>query len=196
MRVVLASKNAGKLQEFAYMLADTPLKMQSASAWQVPEVAETANSFVENALLKARAFAKACQLPALADDSGLVVPALGGKPGIHSARFAGTPSNDAANNAKLLAALGDSPQRQAYFHCTLVLVQSYEDPAPIIAQGNWHGEIATKAQGDHGFGYDPLFYLAQYQQTAAQLPAALKNQISHRAQALAQLAQFLNHEHA
>ncbi|MBK8452693.1 MAG: XTP/dITP diphosphatase [Thiofilum sp.] len=191
--VVLASNNQGKVREFAALLADFGYEVINQGQLHVPEAQETGLSFIENALLKARHASRLTGLPALADDSGLVVHALKGAPGIYSARFAGTPTNDAANNAKLLQALADVPteQRTAHFHCCLAWVDHADDPTPLIAEARWQGRILTAPQGNQGFGYDPLFYVPEHDCTAAQMDKALKNQLSHRAQALNLLKQRL-----
>lgn len=188
---LLASGNLGKLKELQQALSDTGLVLQPQSDFAVPEADEDGVTFVENALIKARNAALHTGLPALADDSGLVVPALGGAPGIHSARFSG--EGDAQNNAKLLremlALSGD--QRKAWFVCVLVCVVSAEDPTPIIAEGYWHGHIAKKPSGTSGFGYDPLFQIDPSGRTAAELGAAEKQTLSHRGQAVRILRQKL-----
>lgn len=185
-RLVLASSNTGKLREFNSLLADFGFEVIRQADLGVTDAEETGLSFVENALLKARHASQVTGLAALADDSGLVVDALAGQPGIYSARFAGQPTNDAANNAKLLAALQDVPpeQRSAHFRCCIVLVRYPTDPIPFIAEASWDGVILTAPQGQQGFGYDPLFYVPTHNCTAAELAATEKNQISHRAQAL------------
>ena len=185
-RVVLASGNRGKLAEFKQLLSDCAFDVVAQSALQIPDAEETGLSFVENAILKARNAAQHSGLPALADDSGLEVDALQGAPGIYSARFAGLPSSDALNNRKLLEALADVPvkKRSARYQCVLVFMRHANDPSPLICQGTWAGEILTAPRGDQGFGYDPLFFIPALQQTAAELPAAQKNQLSHRGQAL------------
>jgi XTP/dITP diphosphohydrolase len=143
-------------------------------------------------LIKARAVASATGLAALADDSGLVVPALGGAPGLHSARYAGTHGDDQANNHKLIADLATESERGAYFYCAIVFLLHSEDPTPVIATARWHGQIIDTPQGDHGFGYDPHFYLPELQQTSAQLPREQKNALSHRGQAIARLVADLS----
>lgn len=192
-RLVLASSNAGKLREFNSLLADFGFEVVPQADLGVSDAEETGLSFVENALLKARHASQATGLAALADDSGLVVDALGGQPGIYSARFAGQPTNNAANNAKLIAALKDVPteQRTAHFRCCIVLVRHPIDPVPLIAEASWAGHILTAPQGQAGFGYDPLFYVPTHQCSAAELASAEKNQISHRGQALQRLRALL-----
>jgi XTP/dITP diphosphohydrolase len=188
-RVVLASGNAGKLRELAALLAPFDVTLVPQGELGVPTVEETGTSFLANALLKARHAAAATRLPALADDSGLEVDALGGRPGVWSARFAGAAASDQDNLKQLLRELKQVPQGQrgARYQCVIVLVRSGEDPQPLVAHGTWEGRIATRARGSGGFGYDPLFVpagLAGNPRTAAQLPAAEKNAVSHRGQAL------------
>ena len=192
-RLVLASSNAGKLREFNSLLADFGFEVIRQADLGVTDAEETGLSFVENALLKARHASQITGLAALADDSGLVVDALGGQPGIYSARFAGQPTNDAANNAKLLEALKNVPaeQRTARFHCCIVLVRHPTDPVPLIAEASWEGMILNAIQGQQGFGYDPLFYVPTHRCTAAELEATEKNRISHRGQALQRLRALL-----
>ena len=186
--IVVASGNRGKIAELARTLAPLGVTLRPQDEFGVPEVEETGLSFVENAILKARAAAAHTGLPAIADDSGLTVDALGGAPGVYSARYAGN-EGDAANNAKLLAALAGIPagERGAHFHCALVYVRSGDDPTPVIAEGRWPGRIREAASGDGGFGYDPLFEPEGLAVTAAELPAAEKNRLSHRARASAAL---------
>ncbi|TXH71733.1 MAG: RdgB/HAM1 family non-canonical purine NTP pyrophosphatase [Thiothrix sp.] len=192
-RLVLASSNAGKLREFNVLLADLGFEVLRQADLGVTDAEETGLSFVENALLKARHASLKTGLAALADDSGLVVDALAGQPGIYSARFAGQPTNDAANNAKLLAALKAVPaeQRTARFRCCIVLVRHPTDPVPLIAEASWEGYILTAPQGQQGFGYDPLFYVPSHACTAAELEASEKNRISHRGQAMQRLRTLL-----
>lgn len=192
MRVVLASGNPGKLREFGQMLADSGIELLPLSEFDVEPAAETAPTFVENALAKARQAAGGTGLPAIADDSGLEVDALDGAPGVRSARYAGEPADDAANNRKLLAALEGRPPaaRSARFRAVLVYLRHAADPAPLIVEGVWEGRIAEAPRGSGGFGYDPLFELPDGR-TSAELPAADKNRLSHRGQALAGLRQRL-----
>lgn len=192
-RIVLATGNTGKLREFSAMLTDLGLEFIRQSDLNVPDIPETGLTFVENALLKARNAAQHTGLAAMADDSGLVVDALGGAPGLYSARYAGEPSNDAANNAKLLQALQDIPQtqRSARFYCCIVYLRHANDPTPIIAEAAWEGTILTAAQGQNGFGYDPLFWVPSEQCSSAQLPPEVKNRLSHRGQALRRLHALL-----
>lgn len=194
--VVLASGNAGKLREFNKILIPLAMEVRFQAEFQVPEVAEDGLSFVENAIIKARAASKHTGLPALADDSGLEVDYLHGAPGIYSARYAtsGMDSNsDSKNNAKLLAALSQVPreQRAARFQCVLVFMRHWQDPTPVICQGSWEGEILPAPRGEQGFGYDPLFFLPEYNCTSAELDPEEKNRVSHRAQASARLLKAL-----
>jgi XTP/dITP diphosphohydrolase len=186
-QIVLASNNLGKIKEFQALFKILTIEIVPQSEFNVPEIDEPYTTFFENALHKARHCSYITQLPALADDSGLCVEALNGAPGIYSARYAGEPKNDANNRKKLLKDLENIENRRAYFYCTLVLLQSHLDPAPLFAEGKLYGTIITKELGSNGFGYDQLFYLEQYQQTTAQLDPTLKNQISHRALALKNL---------
>jgi XTP/dITP diphosphohydrolase len=189
--VVLASGNAGKLRELAGIFQPLGLQLLSQAEFDVPEVAETGLSFVENAIIKARAAAAHSGHPAIADDSGLEVDYLEGEPGIHSARYSG--QGDAANNAKLLAALEGVPeaQRSASFQCALVYMRHARDPMPLVCQASWEGRILPAPRGDKGFGYDPLFYVPEQQCSAAELQPGLKNRISHRARASALLLEAL-----
>ena len=186
-KIVLATGNAGKIAELTAIL--TRFDCVSQSTLGIDNIEETGLSFVENALLKARHASRQSGVPALADDSGLVVEALNGAPGIYSSRYAGEQASDADNIVLLLQALQHTPteQRQAFFYCALVIVRHADDPMPIIACGSLKGRIHDKTMGDQGFGYDPVFYLPSHQCTLAQCPATLKNTISHRAKALHQL---------
>lgn len=199
MKLVLASGNRGKLAEFAQLFAGSGIGLVAQGELGVGEVEveETAATFVENALLKARHAARVTGLPALADDSGLCVDALGGAPGLHSARYAGVHGDAAANNAKLLRLLeGVPPERRgAFFICVLVLLEHADDPAPLIAEGRWYGRVLEAPQGAQGFGYDPLFLPEGQTLSAAELDPATKNAQSHRGQALAQLRARLGHRH-
>ena len=190
--LVLASHNAGKLRELQALLGDSVV-IRSISEFTDIEPEETGLSFIENAILKARNACQVSGLPALADDSGLTVDYLQGAPGIYSARYSAT-GGDAGNNQKLLSALQGVPdqQRGAQFICVLALLQHANDPLPIICQGRWQGRILHAAQGENGFGYDPLFYIAEQQCSSAELPSTLKNQLSHRAQAMQLLKQQLS----
>ncbi|MBV8158104.1 MAG: RdgB/HAM1 family non-canonical purine NTP pyrophosphatase [Dyella sp.] len=195
--IVLASSNPGKLAEFSVLLADSGLNVVPQSAYDVSDADETGLTFVENALLKARHAVRISGLPALADDSGLCVEHLRGAPGLYSARYSGTHGDNAANNAKLLQEMKDVPvdQRGAFFICVLVLLQHADDPAPLIAEGRWHGRVLHEQRGVHGFGYDPLFLPDGETVSAAELPPGLKNRISHRGRALAELRQHLTAPH-
>ena len=183
MQTILASNNAKKIAELSAILARFGIEIKAQRDYGIEDVPETGLTFVENALIKARHAARQSGLPAIADDSGLCVPALGGAPGIYSARYSG--EGDAGNNRKLLAALANAQDRRAYYVCLIVYLRHADDPLPIIAQGLWHGTIALEARGDGGFGYDPLFVPAGDSRTAAEYSAAEKNSISHRARALA-----------
>lgn len=187
MRVVLASHNAGKLAELSALLGPLGWSLTDPGALGIPAPDEVRATFIENALDKARHVAAASGLPALADDSGLVVPALGGAPGIHSARYAGTGASDAENNARLLLAIASLDAPAAYYYCALVFVRRPDDPAPVIGIGTWHGSLQKTPSGSGGFGYDPLFRIPELGLTAAELPAARKNRTSHRARAMAEL---------
>lgn len=188
--IILASNNPHKIEELQAILA--PVHCISQSCFGICEVEETGLSFVENALIKARFASRICNKPTLADDSGLVVRALHGEPGIYSARFSGKHATDKDNRDYLLKKLEHVPedQSQAYFYCVIVLMQHAFDPTPIIVCGRWDGFITKQAAGDNGFGYDPIFYLPSYGCTSAELPAKIKNRISHRAQALEQLREI------
>jgi XTP/dITP diphosphohydrolase len=193
-RIVLASSNAGKLAEMHEILGPTGIELVAQTQLGISDADETASTFVENELLKARHAARLSGLPALGDDSGLCVDALGGAPGLYSARYAGEHGNAAANIAKLLDTLRDVPdeQRSAYFHCTIVLVAHAQDPAPLIAEGRWHGQILHAPRGTKGFGYDPVFFDPLLNAGAAELDASVKNRVSHRGQALAKLRALLS----
>ncbi|MGN5513608.1 RdgB/HAM1 family non-canonical purine NTP pyrophosphatase [Xanthomonas gardneri] len=193
-QLVLASGNAGKLEELRAMLADLPLRIVAQGELGVEDVPETGLTFVENALIKARHASAVTGLPALADDSGLIVDALGGAPGLYSARYAGSPTNAQANNAKLLEAMRAVPaeRRGARFYAVIVLLRHPEDPQPLIAEGSWEGVITTEPRGDGGFGYNPVFLDPVYGLTAAEMETALKNRLSHRAVALATLQHKLH----
>jgi XTP/dITP diphosphohydrolase len=194
MKLVLASSNRGKLAEFGALLADSGYDVVPQSQLGVTDAEETGLTFVENALLKARHASRISGLPALADDSGLCVDHLGGAPGLYSARYSGSHGDAAANNAKLLRALEGVPaeRRGAFFICVLVLLRHVEDPAPLIAEGRWHGRILTEGRGTGGFGYNPVFLPDGYAQSVAEMADALKNHLSHRGQALVQLRALLS----
>lgn len=190
-KIVMASNNAGKLKEFASLLGGIGLDVRPQGEFDVPEAEEPFATFVENALAKARHAARLTGLPALADDSGVCVNALGGAPGVYSARYAGEPKSDAANNAKLIRELAAHADKSAYYYCVLVYVRHADDPQPVIADGVWKGEIVEQARGEGGFGYDPYFLLPALGKTAAELSAAEKNAVSHRGQALRALVEKL-----
>ena len=189
MKVVLASSNPGKLSELRALLKPAGLQIVPQDALGVEPPEETGVTFVENALIKARAACAATGLPALADDSGVVVDALGGAPGVRSARYAGDGASDADNLAMLLEALAgvDPPERGAAFVCAIVYLRHVQDPCPIVCEGVWKGRILDAPRGDGGFGYDPVFFVEALNRTAAELSRAEKNAVSHRGQALAQL---------
>ncbi len=193
--LVLASNNAGKLKEIQAVLDDFPCHLQPQKGFFDSEAEETGLTFVENAILKARHAAQLTGLGAIADDSGLEVDCLQGEPGVFSARYAGPSATDADNNQKLVDAIdaalqGDWSQvPTARFHCVIVYLRNAQDPIPLICQGCWEGHIVRSPQGQHGFGYDPHFYVNEFSCTAAELPATTKNSVSHRGQALAQLRQ-------
>ncbi len=193
MKIVLASNNPGKVREIGAMLEDSGIDILPQSDFAVEAVEETGLTFVENALLKARHAAEQSGLPAIADDSGLVVDALNGAPGIHSARYAGEEASDADNVQKLLAALSDVPeaQRTARFVCLMVYLRHAADPLPLICQGIWEGRITTAPAGQGGFGYDPVFFVPEKGCTSAELAAEEKNRLSHRGQALRCLVEAL-----
>ncbi|HSN22348.1 MAG TPA: RdgB/HAM1 family non-canonical purine NTP pyrophosphatase, partial [Usitatibacter sp.] len=190
-KLVIASHNPGKLRELRALLAPLGIEALPQSEFHVTEAEEPHETFLENALAKARNASRATGLPALADDSGLCVAALHGGPGVHSAYYAGKSGSreerDARNNAKLVEALRDRPDRSAFYYCVLILLRAHDDPTPIVADGAWHGEIVLEPRGAGGFGYDPYF-LADSGRTAAELEAGEKNRVSHRARALAALA--------
>jgi len=192
-KLVLASNNAGKVREFQELLAPFHFQIIPQGDLGIPAAEEPHHTFVENALAKARHASAASDLPALADDSGICAHALDGAPGVYSARFAGVDGNSAANNQKLIAVLQDKTDRGAHYVCALVMVNSANDPEPLIVQTRWYGQIVDEAQGDHGFGYDPHFFLPELDSTAAQLDPSEKNLISHRGQALRELIAQLQH---
>lgn len=195
-KIVLATGNQGKVKELASLLAKYQVEIVPQSNFNVPEVPETGTTFVENAIIKARHAAKITGLPAIADDSGLEVDALNGEPGVYSARYASdmleNPS-DNDNTNKLLIALEGVPEemRTARFHCVLVYMKHENDPTPIICHGVWEGSISNEKQGEQGFGYDPVFWQQDLKLSSAQLPRDLKNSLSHRGKALAQLVEKL-----
>lgn len=185
--IILATNNPGKIKELQELLA--PIECVSQTTLNIDSPEETGLSFIENAILKARYVSSIAGKPALADDSGLVVSSLNGEPGIYSARYAGTNANDLDNIHLLLKNLENTPedQRQAYFYCAIALVKHANDPTPVIATGLLNGRIAQSPSGHNGFGYDPIFFVPEYECTMAELPATIKNKISHRAKALSQL---------
>ena len=187
--LVLASGNAGKLKELSSMLTPLGWTVRSQGDWKINEAVEDGLSFIENALIKARHAARHTGLRALGDDSGLVVDALGGMPGIYSSRYAGADADDKANIQKLLHALRGvpAPERTAHFYCAMVLVRHAEDPAPLISTGKWTGKIMELPRGEGGFGYDPLFWVPGNECSSAELPPEVKNSLSHRGQALTAL---------
>ena len=197
MKLVLASANPGKLREIGAVLRSHAVELLPQTDLGIAEAEEPHATFLENALAKARHASRAANLPALADDSGLCVEALGGEPGVHSAYYAGRHGDrgtrDARNNEKLLSHLGEN--RSAYYCCVMVLVKHADDPRPLLAEGIWRGEIARTPRGSNGFGYDPLFYLRALNKTAAELDPAEKNRISHRGIALQKLIGLLRESH-
>ena len=185
-KIVLASGNKGKLREFRQMLEPMGYEIHPQSEFNVTEAEEPFGTFVENALAKARHVSRQTGLPAMADDSGICVDALGGQPGVHSARYAGDPKSDDRNNQKLIADLAGIENRAANYYCVLVYVRSADDPQPIVVDGRWSGIVIDEPKGENGFGYDPYFLVEEYGKTFAELPAEIKNEISHRAHALQQ----------
>lgn len=192
--IILATSNKGKIKELNELLA--PIHCVSQAILNISDAEENGLSFIENALIKARHASLQAEKPALADDSGLVVPALNGAPGIYSARYSGTDANDKSNIELLLKNMAhlQGKEREAYFYCAIALVQHAKDPTPLIATGIFRGTIHHEPLGDEGFGYDPVFYIDEYQCTAAQLPAKLKNTISHRAKALKHLRDLIQNK--
>ena len=193
-KLILASNNAGKLKEFNALLSTVGFEVHAQGEFGVPEAEEPFHTFVENALAKARHAARLTGLPALADDSGVCVNALGGAPGVYSARYAGEPKSDARNSAKLIAELAAHEDKSAYYYCVLVFVRHADDPQPVIADGVWRGVIQDEARGEGGFGYDPHFFIPELGKTTAELPADEKNRLSHRGQALRSLMDKLRVE--
>ncbi len=193
-KLVIASSNTGKLREIGHLLEPLGIEAVPQATFDVGEADEPHCTFVENALAKARHAAKLTGLPSLADDSGICVNALNGNPGVLSARYAGEPRSDEQNNRKLVAVLRDQADRRAHYYCVMVLVRHAQDPQPIIADGSWHGEIILEPRGKGGFGYDPYFFLADMDKTAAELPMEQKNRISHRGKALARLIESIRQE--
>lgn len=190
-KLVIASNNKGKLREIGELLAPLAIDVAPQSEFNISEADEPHFTFVENALAKARHASRCSGLPVLADDSGICVSALGGAPGVNSARYAGEPKSDERNNLKLIEALRNQTDRRAYYYCVIVLVRHADDPQPIIVDGSWYGEIIDQPHGSGGFGYDPYFFLPAFGKTSAELTAEQKNQISHRGQALAKLVEIL-----
>ncbi len=190
-KIVIASGNAGKLREIQQLLSPLNIEVVPQSAFNIAEAEEPHCTFIENALAKARHASLHSGLPALADDSGICVDALQGKPGVHSARYGGEPKSDEQNNQMLLNALANESNRAAYYYCAIVLVRHHDDPQPLIAEGIWRGEILTIPRGTGGFGYDPLFLDVASGKTGAELTPEAKNKISHRGQALQQLIKKL-----
>ncbi|MDO9220964.1 MAG: RdgB/HAM1 family non-canonical purine NTP pyrophosphatase [Thiobacillus sp.] len=190
-KLVIASGNAGKLREIARILAPLDIQAVPQSEFNVPDCPEPHVTFVENCLAKARHASAHSGLPALADDSGICVEALGGAPGVYSARYAGEPKSDQRNNEKLIAALAGEANRRAHYTCVMVYVRHPDDPEPIISEGRWHGEIIDTPRGENGFGYDPYFLVPQFGKTGAELDQDTKNAISHRGQALRDLVNKL-----
>lgn len=190
-RIVIATGNRGKLREIRALLAGEPVEIVAQSDLGVSPAPETGNTFVDNALEKARHAARRTGLPAIADDSGLVVPALDGEPGVRSARYAGEDASDGDNNDKLLRELDGIDDRRAWFECAAVFVRDADDSEPLIAEARWHGVIATAPRGEGGFGYDPIFFVPDYGCTSAELPPGKKNELSHRGQAIRALARLI-----
>jgi len=194
-KLVIASNNPGKLREFQHMLEPLGIEVVTQAQLGISEAEEPHVTFIENALAKARHVSKLSGLPALADDSGICVTALGGAPGVYSARYAGdSPKSDQANNDKLMQAMQGVADRRAHYYCVLVLVRHADDPQPVIAEGEWHGEIAHQEQGEGGFGYDPLFWLPELGKMSAELSRDQKHAISHRGRAMQVLLEKLRYE--
>jgi XTP/dITP diphosphohydrolase len=193
--VVLASSNAGKLREFQRLLSPLGIEVIAQAALGIPDAEEPHETFVENALAKARHASRLSRLPALADDSGICVEALGGAPGVQSARYAGEPKSDRRNNEKLIAELAGVTDRRAHYYCMLALVRHAMDPEPILADGRWDGTIIDAPRGDGGFGYDPHFLDTSTGLTGAELPLHTKNELSHRGKAIRALLTRLEEEH-
>lgn len=193
-KIVLASGNPGKLREFEHLLAPLGIEVVTQGQLGISEAEEPHHTFVENALAKARHVSRESGLPTLADDSGICVSALNGMPGVVSARFSGFPKSDERNNLALLEAMQNKTDRRAHYYCVLVLMRSAGDPQPIIAEGEWHGEIGRMPSGEGGFGYDPLFWLPDFGKTAAELSHDEKHAISHRGKAMKLLLQRIRGE--
>lgn len=200
-QIVLATSNPGKIAELQALLSILPIEWIPQSEFNIPDIEETGKSFVENAILKARHASKLSGLPALADDSGLVVDALDGAPGVYSSRYAGKEAGDAERNQKLLDDLKGVPEheRTAAYHCVLALVEYEDDPVPLICHGVWEGSILFEPRGKNGFGYDPIFYVPTHNRSAAELSTAEKNSVSHRGQVVDQLIEvfhsLIDHKH-
>ncbi len=190
-KLVIASNNPGKLREFQHMLSPLGVEVLTQSQLGIAEAEEPHVTFIENAIAKARHVSRLSGLPALADDSGICVEALGGAPGVYSARYAGEPKSDQRNNEKLLQSMHNESDRRAHYYCVLVLVRHADDPQPLIAEGEWHGEIAQQEQGEGGFGYDPLFWLPELGKMSAELTRDEKHAISHRGKAMKVLLEKL-----
>lgn len=190
-KLVIASNNPGKLREISRILSPLGFEAVPQSAYDVPEAEEPFVTFVENCIAKARHATQLTGLPALADDSGICVDALGGAPGVYSARYAGEPKSDQRNNEKLIAALAGQSNRRAHYYCVIVYLRHADDPQPLIAEGSWHGEIIDTPRGAGGFGYDPYFLVPELGRTGAELAPEEKNAISHRGKALLQLVDKL-----
>lgn len=190
-KLVIASNNPGKLREIDRILQPLGLEVLPQSAFNIPEAEEPYCTFIENCLTKARHASELAGLPALADDSGICIDALNGAPGVYSARFAGEPKSDQRNNEKMIELLKHETNRKAHYYCVIILVRHPHDPQPIIAEGSWHGEIIDTPRGEGGFGYDPYFLVAGLNQTGAELPPDVKNGMSHRGKALAELVEKL-----
>ena len=195
MKLIFASKNSGKTRELSQALEGTAFSVESLIGQKIEAAPETGSSFLENALIKCKSVAEFTGMPTVADDSGLVVPSLNGRPGIYSARYSGSGATDEENIQKLTREMMPISDRRAYFFCCIVFMASPDDPFPIFAQGLWKGEILNTPAGSSGFGYDPIFYLPDYGKTAAELPLELKTSISHRALAIKDfLSIYLKHE--
>ena len=183
MKIVLATRNEGKVKELVPILKPLGAELVTQIDLDIESPEETGKTFIENALIKAREVSRFSGLPTIADDSGICVPALKGRPGIYSARYAGKAATDEENNAKLLKALRTNSENDAFYYCVLVFMRHEDDPTPIIGAGEWHGSIVQTSSGQNGFGYDPYFWLEEYNCTAAELLPEKKNQVSHRAKA-------------
>jgi len=196
MKIILASKNQDKIKEIKKILDGTGILLKTCNDIEIPEVEETGSTFVENAILKARSASINTGLASIADDSGIEIEYLNGRPGIKSARYSGENATNEMNNIKLLEELTDIPyeKRKACYRCVIVYMRFPDDPFPIITSGSWHGYITEKPIGQNGFGYDPLFFLPEYNKTSAQITSAEKNKISHRAKALNELQRYFRNQ--